>query len=383
MKINNRLYRIGNYEFKSIGELKKELIEKGEEIIDLSIGDPDLPVHESIVNSLIKNIKMKDYNKYPPYEGVQELKKAVIKYYKKVYNVNLNTEEVVILIGSKEGISKIIPAVCDVGDSMIITDPSYPAYLNNAYLWGVIPEIVPLKRDMDYLPDISSIPKNIINKSKLFMINYPNNPTGALANENFYRELVNMCYNNNIVLCNDNAYGEIIEQGEKNISLLQFDKAKQCIEFGTMSKTYNMTGFRIAYVVGNPKILKELLRVKAIMDSGQYIPIQLAAVEGLKLNREYIDNMRKIYDIRRKTAKELLEAYGIEYYDGKGTFYIWCQTPKKYSTYEFCRELIYKCNLIVTPGYAFGNLGYDYFRIALTGEKEIIEKALKNLKKMK
>ncbi|WP_138203277.1 aminotransferase class I/II-fold pyridoxal phosphate-dependent enzyme [Haloimpatiens lingqiaonensis] len=383
MKINNRLYRIGNYEFKAIGDLKRELIERGKEIIDLSIGDPNLPLHENIVNSLMKNIKKEGCNKYPPYDGEQELKKAVIKYYKEVYGVNLNMDEVVILIGSKEGISKIIPAVCDTGDSMIITDPAYPAYLNNAHLWGVVPEIVPLKREFDYLPDIKSIPKNIISKSKLFMINYPNNPTGALANEFFYKELVNICYNNNIVLCNDNAYGEIIRLGEKNISLLQFDKEKQCIEFGTMSKTYNMTGFRIAYVVGNSKVLKELLKVKAIMDSGQYIPIQLAAVEALKIEREYIYSMRKIYDIRRETAKKILKLYQIEYYDGNGAFYIWCKTPKSYSTHEFCKELMYKCNLIVTPGYVFGNLGYDYFRIALTEEKEIIEKGLKNLKKMK
>lgn len=383
MKINNRMYKIKEYEFKSIGDLKRKLIEKKAPIIDLSIGDPDLKVHEDVLNTLIHNIRINGYNKYPPYDGIETLKKQVIKYYKENYNVNLSLNEVIILIGSKEGISKLVPAVCDIGDYMIIPDPSYPVYLNSAYIWGVEPQIIPLKDKNNYLPDINSIPKNIISKSKLFMINYPNNPTGAIANEEFYKEIVRMCYNNDIVLCNDNAYGDIIKSHKKPMSLLQFDKEKQFIEFGSISKSYNMTGFRIGYAVGNAKILNELLKIKSTMDSGQYIPIQIAAKKALSLEKTYIKSIRKIYEERRNVAYDILKKYDIEYFDGEGTFYIWCKTPKKYTTHEFCKELIYKCNLIVTPGYAFGNLGYDYFRIALTADKEIIKKGLENLKQMK
>lgn len=383
MKINNRMYKLKDYEFKSIDDLKKNFINKKQDIVDLSIGDPDLNVHPDILNQFISSTYTNGNNKYPPYDGILNLKKEVINFYKNNYNVNLNEEEVLILIGSKEGISKLIPAICDVGDYMLIPEPAYPVYLNNAYLWGVEPYIIPLKEENNYLPHLKNIPKNIFLKSKLFIINYPNNPTGAVANEDFYKEIINMCYNNNVVLCNDIAYGDIIENGQKKLSLLQFDYKRKCVEIGTLSKTYSMTGFRIGYIVGNSRVLKELLKVKSTMDSGQYIPIQEASIKALQLGKTYLNEINNIYDERRFEAKNILKKYNIEYFDSKGAFYIWCKTPKEYDTSEFCKELILKSNIIVTPGYAFGKLGYDYFRISLTQTKDIIRKGLENLKKVK
>ncbi|MBU3189192.1 aminotransferase class I/II-fold pyridoxal phosphate-dependent enzyme [Clostridium bowmanii] len=381
MKINNRLSNINEYHFKKIEDMKNEYLHTGKKIIDLSIGDPDLEVNSKITDALVDGLKGYRYNNYPPYDGIIELKKAVIKYYKEIYSVCLDLEEVIILIGSKEGISNIIPAVCDVGEYVIVPEPAYPVYSICSKLWGCIPYTIPLKESNGYMPDLNIIPKEIISKCKLIFINYPNNPTGAVASSEFYKNIVKFSYDNNIVLCNDSAYNEIIKVDKKTISLMQYDVKRQFVEFGTLSKTYNMTGYRIGYAVGNAKVINALLKVKSNCDSGQFIPLQKAAIAAFNLERDYIQNLRKIYDERRQVAKRILLQKNIEFFDAEGTFYLWCKTPKNYTTNEFCAELLINHGIVVTPGNVFGNLGYDYFRIALTKDRLIIEEALKSLKK--
>jgi len=381
MKLNNRLSNVNEYHFKKIDDIKNEVIMTGKKIIDLSIGDPDLLVDPQITDALIEGLKGERYNNYPPYDGIIELKKAVIQYYNQVYSVNLNLDEVIILIGSKEGISNIIPAVCDIGDCVIVPEPGYPVYSICSKLWGCIPYTIPLKQNNGYMPNLDDIPEKIVNKCKLFFINYPNNPTGALANSEFYKHIIKFSYDNNIVLCNDSAYNEIIKVDKKPISLMQYDLKRQCVEFGTLSKTYNMTGYRIGYAVGNAKVINALLKIKSNCDSGQFIPVQKAAVAALNLERDYVHSIRKIYDERREVAKRVLLQKNISFFDTEGTFYLWCRTPKNYTTNEFCEELLINHGIVVTPGNVFGKLGYDYFRIALTKDKLIIEEALKSLKK--
>ncbi|MGV8980235.1 aminotransferase class I/II-fold pyridoxal phosphate-dependent enzyme [Clostridium sp.] len=381
MKINNRLSNINEYHFKKIEDMKNKIILTGKKVIDLSIGDPDLEVDSKITDALIEGLKGYRYNNYPPYDGIIELKKAVIKYYNEVYSVSLNLEEVIILIGSKEGISNIIPAVCDVGDCVIVPEPAYPVYSICSRLWGCIPYTIPLKESNGYLPDLSNIPEEVVAKCKLIFINYPNNPTGAVASSEFYKNIVKFSYDNNIVLCNDSAYNEIIKVEKKPISLMQYDVKRQFVEFGTLSKTYNMTGYRIGYAVGNAKVINALLKVKSNCDSGQFIPLQKAAIAALNLERDYVQNARKIYDERREVAKRVLIQKNIDFFDAEGTFYLWCKTPKNYTTNEFCEELLINHGIVVTPGNVFGSLGYDYFRIALTKDRLIIEEALNSLKK--
>lgn len=380
MKINNRLENITEYHFKKIDELKERLISQGKNIIDFGIGDPDIKINPKIIEGLVKALKYEEFNKYPCYDGIKELKLKIINYYKDVYSVSLDIDEVLILIGSKEGLSNIIPAVCDFGEYIITPDPRYPVYEICSYLWGNIPYTVPLKESNNYLLDPSSIPENVRKKSKLMMINYPNNPTGAVANKEFYCELIKFCEKNEIVLCNDAAYTEIINKNKEPISLLQYDIKKSNVEFGTLSKTYNMTGFRIGYVVGNKNILRALLKVKSNIDSSQFKPIQYAAVEALSLPRDYISNIRKIYYERKKIAQKILSEKNIKFYKGEGTFYIWCKVPKNYATDEFCEELLLQYGIVVTPGYAFGTEGEGYFRISLTVEKDKIYTSLNNLK---
>jgi LL-diaminopimelate aminotransferase len=381
MKINNRLSNVDEYHFKKLSDIKNKILLTGKKIIDLSIGDPDLAVDSKITDALIEGLKDAHYNNYPPYDGILDLKKAVIRYYNQVYSVSLNLNEVIILIGSKEGISNIIPAVCDIGDCVIVPEPAYPVYSICSKLWGCIPYTIPLKEKDGYMPNLCEIPVEIVNKAKLFFINYPNNPTGAEATSEFYKSIINFSYNNNIVLCNDSAYNEIIKVDKKAISIMQYDIKRQCIEFGTLSKTYNMTGYRIGYAVGNAKVINALLKIKSNCDSGQFLPVQKAAVAALNLERDYVYNARKIYDERREIAKKILIKKNISFFDTEGTFYLWCKTPKNYTTSEFCEELLINYGIVVTPGNFFGKIGYDYFRVALTKDKLILEEALNSIKK--
>lgn len=379
MKINNRLNSIQEYHFQKLDIIKKKLISEGKSIIDMSIGDPDLQVDEKIIDGLIDGLKVKNFNKYPPYEGIKDLKLQIIKYYNDTFSVKLNMDEVIILIGSKEGINNIIPAVCNFGDYVIIPQPGYPVYETSCNLWGAVPYKISLAEENGYLPKLTSIPKNVLSKSKLLIVNYPNNPTGAIANEEFYKETIEFCAKNNIVLFNDGAYNEILKEKEMPLSLLTFDRKKISVEFGSFSKPYNMTGFRIGYAVGNREVISSLLKVKSNVDSGQFIPIQLAACEALKLNRDYVDSIRRIYDERRFMVEEGLKRCNIRFYKPQGTFYVWCRVPQNYTVNEFCEELIMKYGIIVTPGYAFGNICGDYFRISLTLEKDKLENALSKL----
>lgn len=381
MKINNRLNSIGEYHFKKIDEIKYKLESEGINVINLGIGDPDLPTDNRILDALIQGFNSKDFNKYPPYDGIRELKVGIINYYKKVYGVKLKEDEVVILIGSKEGISNLIPAVCDFKDYALIPDPAYPVYEICSKLWGVETYKFPLTKNSDYLPKLEFIPQNIVRSSKLIVINYPNNPTGAVANHVFYKEIIKFAEKNNIVLCNDGAYNEIIEENKEPLSLMQFDYKKRCIEFGSFSKTYNMTGFRLGYAVGNREIIKALIKIKSNVDSGQFIPIQLAGIEALKIKREYINGIRSIYDERRKIVENILNNKNISFFRTKGTFYLWCKVPRKYSTNEFCEELLRDNKIIVTPGSNFGSLGDGYFRISLTTDKKILAEAINKIKK--
>jgi len=381
MKINNRLSNVDEYHFKKVDDAKNKAITSGIKIIDLSIGDPDLSVSSKITDALIEGLNSERYNNYPPYDGIIEMKEAVLKYYNDVYSVSLNLDEVIILIGSKEGISNVIPAVCDVGDCVIVPEPAYPVYSICSKLWGCIPYTVPLTQNNGYMPNLDLIPETIVNKCKLMFINYPNNPTGAEASFDFYKRIVKFSYDNNIVLCNDSAYNEIIKADKEPISLMQYDFKRKCVEFGTLSKTYNMTGYRIGYAVGNSKVIKALLKIKSNCDSGQFIPVQNAAIAALNLDRSYVHNIRKVYDERRFVCKSILQQKNINFFNSEATFYLWCKTPENYTTNEFCEELLIKHGIVVTPGSVFGKLGYDYFRIALTKDKFIIEEALKSLKK--
>lgn len=377
--MNRRLENLSEYHFVKIQDIVEKYKALNRDIFDFSIGDPDIHVDINIINSLAQNIQNHCNLKYPPYEGILPLKKEIIKYYNDIYSVKLELDEIIILIGSKEGISNIIPAICDIGDGVILPDPGYPVYEACSKLWGAVGYKVPLQEKFNYLPDLKSIPDSIVTKSKMFFINYPNNPTGAVADEGFYKEIVDFGYRNDITICNDGAYQEIINAAMDPVSLLQFDYKKKHIEFGTFSKTYNMTGFRLGYAVGNRKIISSLLKVKSNMDSGQFIPIQYAGIQALKEDRNKIYHLKEIYEERKIIVKEILDRKKIKYFDSCGTFYLWCKVPEKYNSNDFFMELIESYGIVVTPGEVFGRFGQGHFRIALTKDVNTIEKSFNML----
>ncbi|GLC32770.1 aminotransferase class I/II-fold pyridoxal phosphate-dependent enzyme [Clostridium omnivorum] len=383
MKYNSRISSIAEYHFRKLDYIKNIFQEQGIKITDLSIGDPDLQVDKSILEALVADFSNSGFNNYPPYEGMRDLKEAVIKYYRDRFLVDINYDEVIILIGSKEGLNNIIPASCGIGDYAIIPSPAYPVYETCCKLWGVNTYKIELKEKDMYLPNLNSIPSKILDKSNLMIINYPNNPTGAVGNADFFKEIVEFAYENNILVCNDGAYNEILDVDVKPISILQFDTEKKCIEIGSFSKIYNMTGFRIGYAVGNSRAISALLKVKSNVDSGQFKPIQKAAEAALKLDIDYINRIRNIYSERKAAAEMLLDEHNIQYFNSAGTFYLWCKAPYGYSNIEFCEELLKEYGIVVTPGSIFDVDDSTHFRISLTRDKNEIINCFKSLKSYK
>ncbi|MFA9399407.1 MAG: aminotransferase class I/II-fold pyridoxal phosphate-dependent enzyme [Clostridiaceae bacterium] len=377
MKINNRLNRIGEYGFKNLQKIKNDLLDKGMTIYDFGVGDPDLNININIIEALQDALKYDKFNKYPPYEGILDLKKEIRNYYRNLYDVDLDLDEILITLGAKEALAYIIPALCDDDDNIIITNPGYPVYENASKIWGVNPFKCPIKEHRNYLPNLKNICEEILKSSKAFIVNYPNNPTGACANFDFFNEFRSLCNKYDIIAINDGAYNEITKVP---ISILQGDKDKKSVEIGSFSKIFNMTGFRLGYVVGNKYVIKSLLKIKANLDSGVFSPIQHSGITALKLGDKYMESIFNIYTTRKTILKSILNKKGIKYFDGEGTFYLWCLTPLNYTTDEFCQELLNNYGIIVTPGYVFGYLGYGYFRISLTLEKELIEKSFSKLK---
>ena len=377
MKINNRLNLIPDKAFQSLDEIAENLRKKNKEIYNFGVGDPTLPIRKEIIDGLMEGLKINKFNNYPPYEGIIELKREIIKYYKNLYGVILSEDEVIITIGSKNAIVDLIPSVCNFNDSIIITEPSYPIYKSVCSLWGVHYNKIPITKCNQYLPNLN-IDDRILKESKILLINYPNNPTGAAANDKIYKELINLAHKYDLILVNDGAYNEIVFN-KKPISLLQYDSYKEAVEIGSFSKIFNMTGFRIGYVAGNKDVIKAMLKIKANLDSGQFIPIQYAAISALRLGEEYRQEISDEYFARKEKLTNILNSKNVKYFDSQGGIYLWCQVPDGFSTDEFCCHILENYGIIVSPGYKFGNASYGYFRIALNGSIEMIDKAFSKL----
>lgn len=381
MKLANRLSKIPVYIFSRVDELKKRLISSGIDIIDLGIGDPDIKTPDFIVKALEKSIMELGFHNYPPYNGINEFRRSVASYYKKRFNVELDYEkEVVALIGSKEGIANLFLALTDEGDYVILPDPSYPVYDAAARIAGCNIYKMILSERNNYLPKIENIYPEVARKAKIILVNYPNNPTGAAANINFYRNLVEFGIKNDISVVNDGAYIDILKDNCSPFSLLQAEEAKRvCVEFGTLSKSYSMTGWRIGYAVGNSEILKKLMIIKTNSDSGQFIPIQQAGAEAIEKGNDFVEYINNIYNKRREIVANSLKGIGLNVYDSCGTFYVWFKIPKKYKSEEFCQYVLENTGVILTPGNAYGTFGEGYCRISLTIEDERIKEAMNRL----
>lgn len=382
MKEAKRIKNVPPYLFAEIDKKRDELIAKGADIIDLGVGDPDKPTHQYILKKFHEAVDDPKTHNYPPYEGIKEFRVAVADWYKKRFGVSLDPEkEVMSLIGSKEGIAHVFLAFIDPGDYALIPDPCYPPYRVGTLFAGGTPHPVPLLEKNNFLPDLKGIDKNIVKKAKLLFICYPNNPTGAIAPRKFFEEAVKFAKENDLLLCSDLAYSEVAFDGYKPMSVLEIPGAKDVtIEFHSLSKTYNMAGWRIGMAVGSSKAIRALSIIKTNIDSGVFKAIQYAATYALEGTEKETEKMNMTYAKRRDILIDGLNSLGWDIKKPKATFYIWAKVPKGYTSAEFTKELLERSGVLVVPGSGYGAAGEGYFRASITVEENRIKEAINRLK---
>ncbi len=382
MQLSERLKKLPKYLFAEIDEMKKKKMMEGVDVIDFGVGDPDMPTPKHIVDAMKKAVEKPENHRYPTYEGLLEFREAVAEFYMRRKGVKLDPErEVIALIGSKEGIAHLPLAFVNDGDYTIVPDPAYPVYFASTILADGIPYRVPLRKENDFLPNFEEIPSEIAKKARIMFLNYPNNPTSAVAEKEFIKEAIDFCMDNGIILAHDFAYGEITFDGYRAKSFLEVENAFEvCVEFNSLSKTFNMTGWRIGFAVGNSEILKGLLKVKTNVDSGVFQAVQEAGITALRSEDKVIEDICSVYRERRDLLVEGLKEIGLEVEKPKATFYVWCQVPDGYTSVEFTKKLLNDAGILVTPGVGFGEHGEGFVRFALTRDVETIAKAVDRLK---
>lgn len=380
-----RVEKIPPYLFARIDKKKAEARSRGIDLIDFGIGDPDIPTPKNIIDKMKQATEDPKNHRYPSYEGMLEFRQAVSGWYAKRFNVDLDAkDEVVTLIGSKEGIAHMPWAYIESGDIALIPSPGYPVYKIMTLLAGGMPYIMPLLEENKFLPRFDIIPEDILYKAKIMFINYPNNPTGVHADDDFYENLIGIAKKYDILICHDAAYSEIAYDGYKPRSILEFDKGKQySVEFHSLSKTYCMTGWRIGFAVGNKDAIFNLGKLKTNIDSGVFQAIQYAGIEALTGSQSSVEEIKKTFQRRRDVIVEGLKSIGINVAKPLATFYIWAKVPEGYTSYDFCEKLIGETGIVVTPGSGFGDEGEGYFRISITIDEQRIAEAVKRLKTLK
>ena len=373
-----RILDLPPYLFAELDRAKAELQAQGKEVISLGVGDPDVPTPEPIIEVLKREAQEPANHQYPSYEGLLSFREAVAGWYESRFGVALDPVcEVVSLIGSKEGIAHLPLAFVDPGDVGLYADPGYPVYSVAISFAGGTAVSLPLTEENGFLPDLEAIPAETARKAKIMYLNYPNNPTAATADEAFFERLVAFARRHEILVCHDAAYTEIAFEGYKPPSFLQAQGAKDVgIEFHSLSKTYNMTGWRIGFCVGNEDAVAGLGKVKTNIDSGVFQPVQYAGVEALLRNGEVPRKLNELYQRRRDRVIEGLRSCGLKPFVPKATFYIWCPVPGGIESKEFAKKLLVEAGVVVTPGVGFGEYGEGYFRISLTQPEEILEEAV-------
>ena len=383
--LSDRLSHLPPYPFAELDRLKREALSKGVDLIDMGIGDPDQPTPEHIINRLKSASEDPKNHRYSSYIGLQTFRKAVEKYYKKKFDVTLNPDsEIVTLIGSKEGIAHIPLAFVNPGEYVLVPDPGYPVYNVSTIFAGGLPYQMPLLEKNKFLPDLKSIPSDIAKKSKMIFLNYPNNPTAAIAPKSFFEEVVEFAKTHEIIVCHDAAYLDTHYAEYSPVSFLQISGAKDVgIEFHSLSKTYNMTGWRIGFASGNQDLVSGLAKVKTNVDSGVFQAVQEAGIQALEGDQKEVAKMRKLYAERRDVLIKGLKSLGLAVDPPKATFYVWLKIPKSFkSSTDFATFLLKKGGIVATPGTAFGKFGEGYIRFALTVAKKRIETVISRMKEV-
>lgn len=379
--IAERLSQLPPYLFAEIDRLKQEAIRRGMDIINLGIGDPDLPTPPHIIKRMQEASADPRHHQYPSYEGMLSFRKAAADWYSKRFGVTLDPEtEVLSLIGSKEGIGHIPLAFVDPGDTVLVPDPGYPVYQAGTIFAGGVPYFMPLTRERGFLPDLQAIPPEMLKTAKILFLNYPNNPTAAVASKDFFIEAVSFARRHRLILCHDAAYSEMAFDGYLPDSLLAVEGAKEvAIEFHSLSKTYNMTGWRIGFAVGCREVLSGLGRIKTNLDSGVFQAVQEAAIAALSGPQDCVEAMRAIYKERRDALVDGLSALGFAVDRPKASFYVWIGVPKGQTSASFGSALLSELGIVMTPGTGFGRHGEGYIRAALTVDVSRVREAMERI----
>ncbi|MEI7542971.1 MAG: LL-diaminopimelate aminotransferase [bacterium] len=383
MELNNRVKSLPPYVFVELDKKKKAAIAQGRDILNLGIGDPDRPTPKRIVDNFKEAVSKGSNHQYPIGRGSSLFRETVVKWMKKRFDVMITDKETMCLIGAKDGITHLPLAFLNPGDIVLIPDPGYPGYTSGTLLAGGIPVIMPLKEENGFLPDLEAIPESIYKQTKIMWLNYPNNPTSAIAGHDFYVKVLSYAKKYGFIIAQDAPYSEIYFKA-KPTSILEIPGAKEhVIEFYSMSKTYNMTGWRVGFAVGGEKLINGLGIVKENMDSGTFTAIQETAAWTLLNCDEEAQQIRELYNRRAQAFTKGLRAMGYEVLEPLATLYLWVKVPGNYKSMDFCTKVLDEADIVITPGIGFGLSGDKYFRIALTVEEEIIPKALERLKKVK
>ncbi len=379
---SDRIKSLPPYPFAAIDRAKLAAQKKGVDVVDLGVGDPDLSTPQIIIDALCEAAKNPENHQYPSYEGKIEFRTAVAEWYKETFGVDLDPEsEVLALIGSKEGIAHAPLAFLNPGNLALIPDPAYPVYKTSVEFAGGVPVIMPLKRERGFLPDLDAVTSDQARKSRLIFLNYPNNPTGACTDLKFFKKLVDFAADNNLIILHDNPYSEVYFGEKRPPSILEVEGARDvAVEFHSLSKTCNMTGWRVGFVVGNSEIIKGIGDVKSNIDSGNFGAVQDAGIVALKNSRQIAAEMRETYKGRIELLHAGLKKIGLDVEKPEATFYLWAWTGGK--SKEYTRKLIDKLGIVATPGVGFGDYGEGYVRFSVTQPTERITEAVNRMEKM-
>jgi LL-diaminopimelate aminotransferase len=382
MRLARRIENLPPYLFVEISKKIAEKQAKGEDVISLAIGDPDIPTPRHIIERLRQASQDPENHRYPESGGLPEFRRAISKWYQKRFGVALDPDkEVLPLIGSKEGIGHIALCFIDPGDTALVPDPAYPVYSVSTMFAGGLPHCMPLIQENEFLPDLTAIPKDIARKAKVIWINYPNNPTSAVADLKFFEAVVAFAKRHGIAVCHDGPYTEVAFDGYRPVSFLQAEGSREVgVEFHSLSKSYNMTGWRVGMAVGNPAMIDALKRVKSNLDSGIPQAIQHAAIEALTGPQDCISEHNTIYQRRRDRLLQALNQIGIQAKPPRASLYIWAKVPKGYTSVEFATLLLDDVGVVVIPGVSYGKHGEGYIRLSLTVPDKRLGEAIDRLK---
>ncbi len=386
IEIADRLKKLPPYLFAEIDRLKMEARSAGHDIIDLGVGDPDLPTPNFIVDELYEKSKIQENQQYPMGKGLPAYRDEVAKWMSDRFGVEIDpATEITATIGSKEAIAHFPLSVMNPGDLALVPDPCYPPYKSGVTFAGGEYEIMPLLKENNFFPDFSKISEDSLKKAKIIFINYPNNPTAACATKEFYAEVIKIAKQYNIIVCSDLAYSEMYyDETAKPLSIFEVEGAMDvAIEFHSLSKTFNMTGWRVGFCCGKKEIVDLLVKVKANIDSGVFRGIQYAGIKALQRGEKDVKANLDIFKKRRDILVEGLSSIGYKINNPLATFYLWMEVPEGYTSSEFCMKLLKEAHIIATPGNGFGSSGEGYFRFALTVETTRLPEVIERMRKVK